>query len=414
MRCLSIFLCLTSLAFPQSTSSPAPAAQSPLLSAPHFEAVRQGRFLVVALKQPHRVVSTSGRTGGVSEVVTHLVNHQSMEARMHMERHNLIARMSEEEYHDLVAKELKLDPAKAAIMGTAANMNYLGRRTFEFRGLRVDAFVTAGVEGNATRPGDPAMWYEGEKGMEYIKPVSGTINTIVVINKPLTPAAMERAVVTMAEAKTSALLELGVGSRYSSHLATGTGTDQFIVASPLDPSQRQMRWAGPHTKLGELLGNAVREATVEALRWQNGMERSHTRSIMHALGRFGLTEEKLLARLKGLLPEVYFGLLTENKMAVLWEPRVAATAYAYASVLDRLQYGTLPEEGAGETLRDQAASVGVALSGKSAAWPDIWSKIEVNPKDRVSPFVQGLALGWIERWPEAGIGAGPAKGAPAK
>lgn len=388
--------------------------QNTLVSAPLFEATRQGRFLVVGLKQAHRVVSTSGRTGGVSEVATHLVNHQSMEARMHMERHNLIARMSEEEYHDLVAKELKLDPAKTAIMGTAANMNYLGRRTLEFRGLRVDAFVTAGVEGNATRPGDPAMWFEGEKGMEYIKPVSGTINTIVMINKPLTAAAMERAVVTMTEAKTSALLELGIGSRYSSNLATGTGTDQFIVASPLDATQRQMRWAGPHTKLGELIGNAVREATVEALRWQNGMERSHTRSIMHALGRFGLSEEKLLARLKAKLPEVYGQLLQENKMAVLWEPRVAATAYAYAAVLDRLQYGTLPEEGAGETLRDQAASVGVAMSGKPAAWPEIWKKIEVNLKDRVEPFVQGLALGWMERWPEAGIGAGPAKGAPAQ
>jgi adenosylcobinamide amidohydrolase len=382
--------------------------QNQLLEAPNFAATRQGRFLVVALKKPHRVASTSGRTGGLNEQVTHLVNHQSMEARMHMERHNLIARMSEDEYHNLVAEELKLDPARTAIMGTAANMNYLGRQSLEFRGLRVDAFVTAGVEGNATRPGDPAQWYEGEKGMEYIKPVSGTINTILVLNVPLTPAAMQRAVVTMAEAKAAALLELGVASRYSSHLATGTGTDQFIVASPLDAAARQVRWAGPHTKLGELIGNAVRQATLEALRWQNGMERSHTRSIPHALGRFGLTEEKLLARLKEKLPEAYFQLLTENKMAVLWEPRVAAAAFAYAAVLDRLQYGVLPQDGAGETLRDQAASVGVALAGQPGVWASIWQRIQYDPADRVGPFVQGLALGWMERWPEAGIGAKPA------
>lgn len=404
MRKLPWLFLLTSIA----------SGQNPLVQAPNFDAHRQGRYLVLGLKKPHRVVSTSGRTGGINEAVTHLVNHQSMEAKMHMERHNLIASMSEEEYHDMVAKDLKLDPSKTAIMGTAANMNYLGRRSFEFKGLRVDAFVTAGVEGNATRPGDPAMWYEGEKGMEYIKPVSGTINTILVINVPLTAAAMERAVVTMAEAKTSALLELAVGSRYSSNLSTGTGTDQFIIASPLDPSVRQVRWAGPHTKLGELIGNAVREATVEALRWQNGMERSHTRSIMHALGRFGLTEEKLIARLKEKLPEVYFKLLTENKMAVLWEPRVAGAAFAYASVLDRLQYGTIPEEGAGETLRDQAASVGVALSGKPAVWPQIWSKITYQGKDNVGPFVEALALGWMERWPEAGIGSTPPSAARAQ
>ena len=270
------------------------AQQNPvnvLVEAPNFSAARNGRQIVVSLKGAHNVVSTSGRTGGMSSKVTHLVNHQSMEAKMHMERHNLIAKMSEEEYHDLITKDLGLNPMTTAMMGTAANMNYLGRKTQEFRGLRVDAFVTAGVEGNATRPGDPAMWFEGEKGMEYIKPMSGTINTILIINQPLTAAAQERAVVTMTEAKSAALSELAVGSRYSSGLSTGTGTDQFIIASLVKDDVRQLRWSGTHTKLGELIGLAVKEATIEALRWQNGMERSHTRSIMHALGRFGLTEE---------------------------------------------------------------------------------------------------------------------------
>ena len=315
-----------------------------------------------------------------------------------MERHNLIAKMSEEEYHDLITKDLGLNPMTTAMMGTAANMNYLGRKTQEFRGLRVDAFVTAGVEGNATRPGDPAMWFEGEKGMEYIKPMSGTINTILIINHPLTAAAPERAVVTMTEAKSAALSELAVGSRYSSGLSTGTGTDQFIIASLVKDDVRQLRWSGTHTKLGELIGLAVKEATIEALRWQNGMERSHTRSIMHALGRFGLTEEKLLERLKKAMPEESFKFLIENKMAVLWEPRLSATAFAYASVLDRLQYGTLPEEGAGETLRDQAASVGVAISGQPNQWPVFWGKINVAGKDRTAPFIEGLALGWQARW----------------
>jgi hypothetical protein len=242
------------------------------------------------------------------------------------------------------------------------------------------------------------MWFEGEKGMEYIKPMSGTINTILIINQPLTAAAQERAVVTMTEAKSAALSELAIGSRYSTGLSTGTGTDQFIIASLVKDDVRQLRWSGTHTKLGELIGLAVKEATIEALRWQNGMERSHTRSIMHALGRYGLTEEKLLERLKKAMPEESFKFLIENKMAVLWEPRLSATAFAYASVLDRLQYGTLPEEGAGETLRDQAASVGVAISGQPNQWPMFWGKINVAGKDRTAPFVEGLALGWQARW----------------
>jgi hypothetical protein len=45
---------------------------------------------------------------------------------------------------------------RVARMGTAANLNYLAHEKREFRDLRVDALVTAGVEGNATRAGDPA------------------------------------------------------------------------------------------------------------------------------------------------------------------------------------------------------------------------------------------------------------------
>lgn len=43
-------------------------------------------------------------------------------------------------------------------------------------------------------------------------------------------------------------------------------------------------------KLGELIGLAVRDATIEALRWQNGLEASDTRGVFHALGRYGLKE----------------------------------------------------------------------------------------------------------------------------
>ena len=43
-------------------------------------------------------------------------------------------------------------------------------------------------------------------------------------------------------------------------------------------------------KVGELIGLTVRRATVEALRWQNGLEASYTRGLFHALGRYGLKE----------------------------------------------------------------------------------------------------------------------------
>lgn len=379
------------------------ANRVPILDRPHFLAWRMARYIVVQLRQPHRVISTSGSMGGQSENLRYLVNHQTNEARGHMDRHDLIARMPEEQYHELVAKELGLNPAEMALMGTAANMNYLGRRTAEFQGVTVDAFVTAGVEGNATRPGDPASWFESEKGMQYLKaevphPLTGTINTILVINKALTAGAHSRAIMTMVEAKTAALMELAVGSRYSTHLATGTGTDQFILAAPLVPGVKPLRWAGTHVKLGQLIGEAVKGATLEALRWQNGLEASTTRSIYHALGRFGLNEKTLLERVEKLGPAKSAELMKNNLLAVVFEPRVAACAYGYAAVLDRLQYGTLSGDLAVEVLRDQAASTAVAISGQPARWPEFWEKTQVDPADRLGAFVQGLAQGWQVRW----------------
>jgi adenosylcobinamide amidohydrolase len=378
------------------TACPA-AAQTVVTDTPTFTATRNGRYFVVDLKTPHRVVSTSAVTGGQSETVKHLVNHQSMEAAGDMVRHDTIVKLSDEEYHAMVAKALGLPPAQMAMMGTAANINYLAHVSREFRELRVDAFVTAGVEGNATRAGDPASWYESNGTVEHV-PYHGTINTIVVVNRPLTAGAEARMVMVMSEAKAAALTELAVASRVTPTIATGTGTDQFIVAVPVSSGITPLRNSGTHTKLGELIGDAVRNATLEALRWQNGLERSYTRSVTRALGRFGLTDEELLTRLKKALPPDSFDLLVKNTLTVTMEPRVAAAAYAYAAVLDRLQFGTLPLELSTDMLRDQAATVAVSLSSHTARWHEFRNRIAAPEGDRLAPFIQGLALGWSTRW----------------
>ena len=57
----------------------------------------------------------------------------------------------------------------------------------------------------------------------------------------------------------------------------------------------------PHVKFGEIVGRAVRTATLEALRWQNGLEPSLTRGLFHALGRYGVREQTIFEDLEGLL-----------------------------------------------------------------------------------------------------------------
>ena len=121
----------------------------------------------------------------------------------------------------------------------------------------MDAFTTAGVAGNAARAGDPAAWTESDDGWRRVSPPPGTINTILLIGCPLTPAAQIRAVVTMTEAKSAVLADLAVPSRCSPTIATGTGTDQFCLAAPLETGRRPRESTSPHVKLGEIIAVAV-------------------------------------------------------------------------------------------------------------------------------------------------------------
>jgi len=203
-----------------------------LLQQPSFELRRSGRFLVADLVEPHRVLSTSARHGGQVDQIRHLLNHQSCEGTAHLARHRVITEAGLDAYHELVCAEAALPPDQTAVMGTAANMNYVAVITEIDEGLAVTAAVTAGVEGNATAAGEPASWRESETGMQKVPAYAGTINTMLLINRPLTPAALARVVVTMTEAKSAALHRLAVPSRLHIDLATGTGTDQYCIAAP--------------------------------------------------------------------------------------------------------------------------------------------------------------------------------------
>ncbi|MGH9783707.1 MAG: adenosylcobinamide amidohydrolase, partial [Terriglobia bacterium] len=286
-----------------------------------FRLARGGRFLIAELLVPHRLLSTSGKNGGQRDDIRFLVNHQSCEATDHRERHHYIQEMGLDGYHDAVCREISLPPDLVAMMGTAANMNYASIVERRDEDLVATAVVTAGVQGNAACAGDPAQWRESERGWEKIVLPAGTINTMLLANHPLTEAALARAVVTMTEGKSAALQRLAVRSLYSQDSATGTGTDQYCVAAPLAGS-KPLTSTSPHVKLGELIGLAARDATLEALRWQNGLESSYTRGLFHALSRYGLTEGSFFEDIASLLNERELELLEKNSKAVFYEPLV--------------------------------------------------------------------------------------------
>jgi adenosylcobinamide amidohydrolase len=369
-----------------------------LVDRPLFTARRSGRYLVVDLIEPHVVLSTSVRNGGQVSHVRYLLNHQSCEGTAHHARHEVITGAGLGSYHDVVCREVSVPDDATAVMGTAANMNYAAIVQQADDRLTVVAIVTAGVEGNATAAGEPASWRETEAGIHKVPVYDGTINTMVLINQPLTPAALARVVVTMTEGKSAALQRLAVPSKRHIDLATGTGTDQYCVAAPVS-GEWVLTSASPHMKLGELVGAATRQATMEALRWQNGLESSYTRGVFHALGRYGLTEATLFEEVGPLLSEADLELLRKNSKAVFYEPLVGAAAHALAAVCDRVRYGTIPDSAAADATVQQAATLAANLAAQVHRWPEFRLKLQAYaPVDVKALVLHAVALGWSEKW----------------
>lgn len=359
---------------------------------------RQARFLIFEFETPHRVLSTSARNGGQRDDLKYLVNHQSCEGSGHMERHDLITGLGQEGYHDLVCAELQLNASSVALMGTAANMNYAAISQQEDAGVAATAVVTAGVQGNATCAGDQASWREAEGAWEKVQPLAGTINTMLLISHPLTLGALSRSVVTMTEAKSAALHRLAVGSLCSQDEATGTGTDQYCVAAPLGGGPT-LSSTSPHVKLGELIGVATRTATLEALRWQNGLESSYTRGLFHILGRYGLTEKTFWEEIAPKLSESNLQLLKKNSKSVFYEPLASASAYAFATIMDRVRYGTLPPATGPESLRQCAALLAANLAAQPQRFNEFKSRFgEVDAGDPVRLLLAAIAAGWTAKW----------------
>jgi adenosylcobinamide kinase/adenosylcobinamide-phosphate guanylyltransferase len=135
---------------------------------------------------------------------------------------------------------------------TGVKMERLVRRIGHHGPFTSECFATVGLS-NALAVGDPATYEEN----------LGTINLILVINRPLTAAALVEAAAIATEAKVRALYTAGVKSTVSEALATGTGTDCVAIACPSE--EPAYRYCGKHTQLGTLLGQVAYEAITEGL-----------------------------------------------------------------------------------------------------------------------------------------------------
>lgn len=152
-------------------------------------------------------------------------------------------------------------------------------------------------------------------------------------------------------------------------------------------------------KLGELIGVATRNATVEALRWQNGLEASYTRGLFHALGRYGVREATIFEDIAPYLDEPHLELLRKNAKAAFYEPLVGAAAHTLATVSDRVRYGTLPDSVGPDAMTQQAASLAASLAAQVHRWAEFRAALRPHATGDVKTLaLRAIALGWSEKW----------------
>jgi adenosylcobinamide amidohydrolase len=365
---------------------------------------RKGRFLVAAFRVPHRVLSTALVGGGMREDCSYVVNHQSCEGNDDTVAMRRWREHGQEDSHRLACEEADVEPERTVLMSTAANMQCAALSQATHRELTVTVVATAGVLGNAARAGDRATWHETKTGCDRVEcnPGRGTIVLLVFLNRPCTPGGLAKAVSMLTEAKTTALLDLRIPSLQSQKLATGTGTDQFALCAPLPGNgewERQL--IGSHNTLGEILCEAVHQTTTRSLLQQNGLAPTLRRSVLAALGRFGVTLELIATVAQQELGPERAAFVMQNGMALVHDPQPAASAYAVAEVLDAIDAGILNTETRDEALANHCAVMASAV----AIWPELYADFRRRllglPDRSVCQLVaHALVWGFGEKWRE--------------
>lgn len=165
-------------------------------------------------------------------------------------------------------------------MVTAANIQNYSLVTKKTDAFSVSVAATAGCS-------------HGESSGEQmdVPEMFGTINVIVLIDGNPTQSCMVAAIITATEAKSAALRDFDVRSRYTGDSATGSITDSVTVASTA--TGKEIKLSGPASKLGKLVGYCVRHAVTQALlrqepEWAN-------RTVLDRLKERHLPLEKLAA-----------------------------------------------------------------------------------------------------------------------
>ena len=313
-------------------------AKTPLFTTLGGEQIyRLENSIVVELPSGRNVITTSWLNGGFRSNIKCIFNHT---IPSYVSDETELEGGSVHSYLSLVAERLGFDPCRSAGLLTAAKMENVSIVSKSFRGIQVTAIVTGGIGINGGRAGDPASYYQdnGETKM-----INGTINTILLIGANLPPYTMARTIITASEAKVVAVQELMAPSCYSCGIATGSGTDMIAVVAD-STSPYELTDSGKHSKLGELIGKCVIEATKEALAKQTELTPAVQCDSIVRLKRFGISEDtiwEMACELEGDLLKSDFN---KNLLLLRKNPVVVGLTSSILHIIDEVSWGLLCEQ----------------------------------------------------------------------
>ncbi len=175
------------------------------------------------------------------------------------------------------------------------------------------------------------------------KPIEGTINIIVLIEGNPTDSCLASTIITATEAKTAALRELDLRSRWSGDEATGTITDAIVVAKT--GQGPTVVYGGPASTLGQLVGYCTRKAVKEAVVKAKVGGYSPNRPIANRLQERQLPITKLAAELSKIKSLNADEKTIANRInSFLENPSTAALILASAKLDEDIKKGLIPAQ----------------------------------------------------------------------
>ena len=351
------------------------------------EVLRDENNVIVKFARRRNGIVTSWLNAGYREDLQAVFNHQLSQETIDGEKSEEIEIFDYLKVlsHEL-AVSLDLDENRISGLVTSAKMRNVGISTQRFRKLEVTAISTAGTNVNAGSAGDPASFYEengnfdldinqslgegkdidgqslGEGkdidgqsisdvnsnrdmgGLSRLPNKPGTINTIILINARLDESSLLMAEMTAVEAKTVALRDLMIPSRYSSEVATGTGTDGIAIFSNME-SDNHVEIAGKHSKLGEMIAKTVMDSIKMALEKQIWMTPTYQSNALVRLERYRTDLDGFYKDYLGL-NEIEKQEFIKSLVEVDRNPELVGHVSLVLSILDQFRAGLISRKAA--------------------------------------------------------------------